>query len=111
MYDASSKYPDGILYGNTRHLGNFDECYNLHVNIRREQNGYSEITGRYCLVDLHYKRKTTSSNSDKSVVSEVDPESSFWDVIEVYVINIYAAENNFTKVNLGDTTHRSKELF
>ncbi|EZA51981.1 hypothetical protein X777_09296 [Ooceraea biroi] len=87
MFDSSSKYPDGILYGNTRHLGNFDECYNLQVDVR-ENSGNDKITGRYCLVDLQYQRKNASVSRNivrKPFISDFDPKGTFWDAIEVYV--------------------------
>ncbi|XP_026826874.1 nose resistant to fluoxetine protein 6 [Ooceraea biroi] len=84
MFDSSSKYPDGILYGNTRHLGNFDECYNLQVDVR-ENSGNDKITGRYCLIDLQYQRKNASVSRNivrKPFISDFDPKGTFWDAIE-----------------------------
>lgn len=88
MFDSSSKYPDGILYGNTRHLGNFDECYDLQVDVTRETSGNNNITGRYCLIDLQYKRKNASVISHKSNISDFDPKSSFWEAVEVHIISV-----------------------
>lgn len=76
MFDSSSKYPDGVLYGNTRHLGNFDECYNLQSDMGEVEN---KMAGRYCLVDLEYKRKDAISYRP---TMDYDPNKSFWEAIE-----------------------------
>ncbi|XP_072753161.1 nose resistant to fluoxetine protein 6-like [Anoplolepis gracilipes] len=76
MFDSSSKYPDGILYGHTRHLGNFDECYNLQIDAGEE----NDIAGRYCLVDLEYKRKDTPISYKRTI--DYNPNESFWEAIE-----------------------------
>lgn len=80
VYDSSAKYPEGFLYGNTRHLGNFDECYNLQVNMLDED--VDEITGRYCLVDIEYRRKNISLVT-KTPIPEFDAHDSFWEAVEV----------------------------
>lgn len=77
MFDSSSKYPDGVLYGNTRHLGNFDECYNLQSDMEEVEN---KMAGRYCLVDLEYRRKDAISYRS---TMDYDPNESFWEAIEV----------------------------
>lgn len=91
MFDSSSKYPDGVLYGHTKHLGNFDECYNLQVDVGKVEN---KINGRYCLVDLEYKRKDAPTFHKPTM--DYDPNESFWEAIEVYyykyrlgVVHIY----------------------
>ncbi|KAM0732221.1 Nose resistant to fluoxetine protein 6 [Formica fusca] len=76
MFDSSSKYPDGVLYGNTRHLGNFDECYNLQSDMEEVEN---KMAGRYCLVDLEYRRKDAISYRS---TMDYDPNESFWEAIE-----------------------------
>ena len=83
MFDASSKYPDGILNGHTRHLGNFDECYNLHVDIERKGTGTDVINGKYCLVDLLYEKKHTLMTSNKLSIYDFDLNESVWKAIEV----------------------------
>jgi len=86
VFDASSKYPDGILYGNTRHLGNFDECYNLQVETERKDAEKGKIVGRYCLVDLLFEKKEhthTLMTSNTSVLSDFDSNESVWQAIQV----------------------------
>ncbi|KAF4533052.1 hypothetical protein B566_EDAN002615 [Ephemera danica] len=43
MFDASVKFPNGVLYGSTYDMGNFDECLQVAAS-----DG-SAITGKYCL--------------------------------------------------------------
>lgn len=95
MFDSSAKYPEGILYGHTRHLGNFDECYNLQVNIAEESASTREINGKYCLVNIEYNNKHASSINQKLSVSNYQnnfliTNDSFWETIKVlYHNNIY----------------------
>ncbi|XP_019884639.2 nose resistant to fluoxetine protein 6-like [Camponotus floridanus] len=77
MFDSSSKYPDGVLYGHTRHLGNFDECYNLQIDAGEVEN---KMAGRYCLVDLEYKRKDAPISYEPTM--DYNPNESFWEAIE-----------------------------
>lgn len=96
VFVASTKYSDGVLYGHTRHLGNFDECYNLQVNIAGENANIREINGKYCLVNIEYKNKRTASNLPKLSVLEYqydpfDTSNPFWNVIEVYNILLQSA--------------------
>lgn len=88
MLDSSAKYPEGILYGHTRYLGNFDECYNLQVNIAEENANIREINGKYCLVNIEYKNKHATSIHPKLSASKYqnnffNMNDSFWKTIEV----------------------------
>ncbi|RVE43113.1 hypothetical protein evm_012229 [Chilo suppressalis] len=49
MFDASSKSPQGLLFGSSYHLGNFDEC----VGTKDIENG-DEIEGQYCLATIRW---------------------------------------------------------
>ncbi|XP_012257252.2 nose resistant to fluoxetine protein 6-like [Athalia rosae] len=80
MFDASTKYPDGIIFGHTKHLGNFDECYNLRAKLPPDEE---EVEGRYCLVRLRYGRKTrTPSGPPETYTLDFDPNRSAWDAID-----------------------------
>jgi len=74
-------------------LGNFDECYDLQVNVLKENHDKGEITGRYCLVDLEYKEKNRNASIFQKLIVNwneslnFDPKSSFWKAIEVYIIS------------------------
>ena len=88
MFDASSKYPDGIISGHTRHFGNFDECYRLQASISNDEEdaNLSEINGRYCLVDLEYQRRNISSSVPESYSLVFDPNDSAWEAIRVMIL-------------------------
>ncbi|XP_023036124.1 uncharacterized protein LOC6650133 isoform X2 [Drosophila willistoni] len=44
MIDSCGSLPSGVLYGNYRDLGNYDEC----VNINQEITSSGSVTGKYC---------------------------------------------------------------
>ncbi|XP_025154269.1 uncharacterized protein LOC112588454 [Harpegnathos saltator] len=88
MFDSSTKYPDGIFYGHTRHVGNFDECYNMQVNVIEEGADVHEINGKYCRINITYKKMQTISVQKKSSKSQyisnsLDMRNSFWKLLEV----------------------------
>lgn len=45
VFDATGKFPSGVLRGNIRQLGDFDECLALNIE--------DHFKGHYCMVDLH----------------------------------------------------------
>ncbi|XP_013161803.1 PREDICTED: nose resistant to fluoxetine protein 6-like [Papilio xuthus] len=52
MFDASAKSPQGLLFGSSYHLGNFDEC--IAIDDRGEKGGIVE--GEYCLATIKWRR-------------------------------------------------------
>lgn len=44
MFDATGKFPSGILYGAGYELGNFDQCLDIAVPYKQEQ-----FSGKYCM--------------------------------------------------------------
>ncbi|KPJ10531.1 Nose resistant to fluoxetine protein 6 [Papilio machaon] len=52
MFDASAKSPQGLLFGSSYHLGNFDEC--VGIDDRGEKGGIVE--GEYCLATIKWRR-------------------------------------------------------
>lgn len=48
VFDASSKFPTGLLSGSTFDFGNFDECIEIQVPLTEEK-----IQGRYCMAKFH----------------------------------------------------------
>ncbi|RZB39910.1 hypothetical protein BDFB_004986 [Asbolus verrucosus] len=48
MFDASSKFPSGVLHGSAYDFGNFDEC--IHVKLPSSQE---KIVGKYCMAKFH----------------------------------------------------------
>ncbi|KAL4704134.1 hypothetical protein ACJJTC_003419 [Scirpophaga incertulas] len=53
MFDASSKSPQGLLFGSSYHLGNFDECVGIKDTV---DNGMT-IQGEYCLATIRWPQK------------------------------------------------------
>ncbi|XP_053600047.1 nose resistant to fluoxetine protein 6 [Plodia interpunctella] len=51
MFDASAKSPQGLLYGSSYHLGNFDEC----VGIRDRSDSNLPMDGQYCLAAIKWR--------------------------------------------------------
>ncbi|KAK0094750.1 hypothetical protein PV326_010087 [Microctonus aethiopoides] len=50
FYDASAKFPEGVLGGSTYQFGNFDECLNIGVD--NYDNVPLGIHGKYCLGEM-----------------------------------------------------------
>ncbi|XP_074114506.1 nose resistant to fluoxetine protein 6-like isoform X2 [Cotesia typhae] len=86
MFDASTKYPDGIITGYTRHFGNFDGCYDLKTSIPRYkfdiETEDEEINGRYCLVKIEYHKMNTFNDRKGSYTLEFDTNDSVWEAIK-----------------------------
>ncbi|XP_018568697.2 nose resistant to fluoxetine protein 6-like [Anoplophora glabripennis] len=49
MFDATAKFPSGVLHGSIYSLGNFDQCIEVRVPYREE------FTGKYCLAKFTVK--------------------------------------------------------
>lgn len=47
MFDATSKFPSGILSGSTYGMGNYDECLKVKVPLKNDS-----FSGKYCLATL-----------------------------------------------------------
>lgn len=54
VFDASAKSPQGLLFGSSYHLGNFDEC----VGIDDSEDGVT-VEGQYCLATIKWKQEET----------------------------------------------------
>lgn len=75
VFDASPKFPTGVLYGAYYQLGNFDEC----IGVRQPDVGYGQnelttIQGKYCLADISFKTQTNdrvSRSSDERKVNNM----------------------------------------
>ncbi|XP_028028597.1 nose resistant to fluoxetine protein 6-like [Bombyx mandarina] len=53
MFDASAKSPQGLLFGSSYHLGNFDECVGIEDS---NDNGVS-VDGQYCLATIKWQHE------------------------------------------------------
>ncbi|XP_046606179.1 nose resistant to fluoxetine protein 6-like [Neodiprion virginianus] len=86
MFDASTKHPDGVLHGHTKHLGNFDQCYNLRAKLPPDEFSDTEepdeVEGRYCLVRLRYQRKGVVPKRPEIFTLDFDPNLSVWNAID-----------------------------
>ncbi|XP_015599963.1 nose resistant to fluoxetine protein 6 [Cephus cinctus] len=51
FYDASGKFPEGVLGGSVYQLGNFDEC--LEIGNVKEEETPSGLRGQYCLGEVN----------------------------------------------------------
>ncbi|XP_045764133.1 nose resistant to fluoxetine protein 6 [Maniola jurtina] len=51
MFDASAKSPQGLLFGSSYHLGNFDECVGI-----KEPREEMAVEGQYCLATIKWRR-------------------------------------------------------
>jgi hypothetical protein len=47
VFDSSTKIPEGLLVGNTVHLGNFDECLEVNVN-----EDWGSFKGQHCMASV-----------------------------------------------------------
>nr|CAD7256179.1 unnamed protein product [Timema shepardi] len=63
MLDATSKMPSGLLFGNIKDLGNYDEC--LAVRAFSEEENREDFRGQYCLVKLEVYSSQDSLNAHK----------------------------------------------
>lgn len=55
MFDASGKYPNGVLQGTRTDLGAFDECVETVVH---DEYGNENVRGQYCNLQLYAGNKT-----------------------------------------------------
>ncbi|XP_046390452.1 nose resistant to fluoxetine protein 6-like [Ischnura elegans] len=68
MFDASAKLPSGLLDGNLRHLGHYDECLNIEVKSQEGNENTAKSTrfsGQYCLVRINFDWKNASRLSEE----------------------------------------------
>ncbi|XP_014215126.1 nose resistant to fluoxetine protein 6-like [Copidosoma floridanum] len=84
MFDSSAKYPYGIIDGQTRHLGSFDQCYRIEARLPSENSNSSfvELRSRYCLVDFKYERKDNYLSFYEKLDHDFDPNGSAWEAVK-----------------------------
>lgn len=98
MFDASTKYPEGIISGHTRSLGNFDQCYRLFTEIPgQEMDEIEEIYGRHCMVDIELHRHDMPPVNRGPYELEFDPNDFVWEAIRV-CDSKYCLSTIFTRV-------------
>ncbi|CAB3382226.1 Hypothetical predicted protein [Cloeon dipterum] len=64
MFDASVKFPTGVLYGSTYDFGNFDEC----MQVQSQRN---DINGKYCLARIRIFPGAASSAAASTSVPDM----------------------------------------
>ncbi|XP_013135816.1 PREDICTED: nose resistant to fluoxetine protein 6-like [Papilio polytes] len=75
QWDSISSEPQGLLYGNRFHLGNFDQCMDAPW-----RNNYPDLSTQYCLADIVLERSDKAPRKrDKNLD---DPYQSALDIIE-----------------------------
>lgn len=82
MFDASSKFPTGLVTANTYQFGNYDQCVNVNP---------PDVTlkGKYCLVNIQFapRRNKYSAfyegKSEKEFSLEYDEYKSVLDKFKV----------------------------
>ncbi|KAG8230515.1 hypothetical protein J437_LFUL010035 [Ladona fulva] len=82
VFDSSAKYPEGVLSGNTYHMGNFDECVGVRVDLSGD--GEDILKGQYCLAEVTYEDTLdVHSNASSDPYSmHYDPKSSAWNKLQ-----------------------------
>ncbi|XP_068081147.1 nose resistant to fluoxetine protein 6 [Anabrus simplex] len=73
MFDASTKVPEGLLAGNSYHLGHFDQCMGISANL-----GERYIRGQYCIADIRFQSKEFKLPCSR----ELQPENSAWQKLQ-----------------------------
>ncbi|XP_014372009.2 nose resistant to fluoxetine protein 6 [Papilio machaon] len=75
QWDSISSEPQGLLYGNRFHLGNFDQCMDSpwHKN-------YPDLRTQYCLADIVLERSDRTPRKRNKDLN--DPYQSALDIIE-----------------------------
>ncbi|XP_046394827.1 nose resistant to fluoxetine protein 6-like [Ischnura elegans] len=74
MFDASTKFPEGLVAGNTFQLGVFDEC----VGVKAQLPGDGHFKGQYCLADVQIIPPETDSSFHTYEYIK-DPNGSAWE--------------------------------
>lgn len=82
MYDASAKFPTGILSGKSFDFGDYDECL--------ETNTIGlDFTSQYCVVNIRFKPSIKLyPNYYKTIVTELNSSVPVWEAIKVYIFII-----------------------
>lgn len=88
MFDATAKFPSGVLYGSTYSLGNFDQCVEVKVPYRSD-----EFSGKYCLAKfsvnpsnyIHFNHNVDYIQDDYTKYFNI----SMWEKMAVSLILCY----------------------
>lgn len=80
MFDATTKFPSGILYGSSYDFGNFDEC--LEVKIPKNDE---TLNGKFCMVKFTFDYKYKNVEIKLSFKNKDEPHTNqtLWNKIDV----------------------------
>lgn len=77
MYDASSKFPTGILAGRSYDFGNFDEC------LKTVAAGL-ELSPQYCIISIHFLPTAKLYPKYYNITpTNLNPTGSVWESTKV----------------------------
>lgn len=84
MYDASSKFPTGILAGKSFDFGNFDEC------LKTVTTGL-EFQPQYCIINVHFSptEKLYPNYYNNNITSNLNSNDSVWEATKVSLLINY----------------------
>ncbi|CAB3229224.1 unnamed protein product [Arctia plantaginis] len=104
MFDASAKSPQGLLFGSSYHLGNFDEC----VAIQDPGDNGVTIEGQYCLATIKWRQnqktnKTRTGRGETLRWAVCVPSTCHANSVESFVSSVLAhTVGNTTGVVVSD---------
>lgn len=79
MYDASAKFPTGILSGKSFDFGDYDEC--LETN-----TAGLDFKPQYCVVNVRFKPSIKLyPNYYTPILPELSSSAPIWEAIKVYI--------------------------
>ncbi|KAJ8986025.1 hypothetical protein NQ317_013910, partial [Molorchus minor] len=78
VFDATTKFPNGFLYGAAYDFGNFDECLELRIPYDNE-----EFSGKYCMA------KFVFDSNKKESISKTLYDYEFSDYTKYYNISMW----------------------
>ncbi|XP_046395708.1 uncharacterized protein LOC124162972 [Ischnura elegans] len=85
MFDASTKFPDGVVSGNSYHMGHFDQCTGIKVDL---SNGAAQnmLYGQYCLAEINFMEEQEVQQIRNYTLDpysmKFNPKRTAWDRIK-----------------------------
>lgn len=75
VFDATTKFPSGVLYGSAYDFGNFDECLDVRVPYQNEQ-----FSGQYCMAKFTVESPFEGEINDSPYNYHFDDYKNFHNV-------------------------------
>lgn len=84
MYDASAKFPTGILSGKSLDFGDYDECLETDTTDL-------DFKPQYCIVNIRFSPSVKLySNYYNTTPPKLSPKISVWEAVKViYILSIF----------------------